>query len=454
MDVRTKQIRNLLWLEVASKSLSAALAFSIFAIVIFFYHFNLTAYRIPVQIACVGVVLANIFRIWISKKIMALKNVDQWNLNVLRTSIWLNTLAWSCIFSFGTLELNLMSHDFAFLITIMSGFLAASIVTLAYDKTIFFPFQLIILIPLISISFYQKITGANDVGHYFSFFLIIFLIYQFKQYRDYRTQLMQRFNYQLDLEESFKELKKSQTALIEQTSQLIHASKISALGEMAGGLAHEINNSLMVILGSTQQAQRELSKSERLTPEIENKFRQSTTSIMKIKSVIEGLKQFSLQMEPQPKEDIPLQEIIDRTLTYTSELLKAHGTTFTVEEVPEIKLHCHPFQITQILFNLIKNADDAINNSPAGGHWVKIKFESEGGFTMIKVINGGSVVSSENVQKLFQPFFTTKEVGQGTGLSLSISKGIARDHKGDLYFERNNFTTFILKLPITKTRAL
>ncbi len=62
-------------------------------------------------------------------------------------------------------------------------------------------------------------------------------------------------------------------------------------------------------------------------------------------------------------------------------------------------------------------------------------------------MNGGSVVSPENVQKLFQPFFTTKEVGQGTGLSLSISKGIARDHKGDLYFEKDDFTTFVLKLP-------
>ena len=239
----------------------------------------------------------------------------------------------------------------------------------------------------------------------------------------------------------------AQTALIEQTSQLIHASKISALGEMAGGLAHEINNSLMIILGSTQQIQREMGKTGELKPDVENKFRQSTASIMKIKSVIEGLKQFSLQMGPQPKEDIPLREIIERTMSYTAELLKAHQTKFIIENIPDVSIHCHPFQMTQVLFNLIKNADDAIVDSPPEGHWVKILFSKEGENILMRVVNGGAIVLEENVQKLFQPFFTTKDVGQGTGLSLSISKGIARDHKGDLYFEKNRYTTFVLKLP-------
>lgn len=447
MDVRSQQIKNLLWKEVASKSSAAAIAFSLIALVISYYHFQITEMKIYVQAACMSVIAANMIRIWIARKIVSLDIVSDKDLNILRSTIWLNTVSWSVVFSMGAYELNSDGFNFVVLVTVMTGFIAASIVTLAYDKTLFFPYQIITLVPLMGISLYQSISGSNPHAHYLTINFFIFLFYQMKQYRDYRSQLMQRFNYQLDLEDSFKELKKSQATLIEQTSQIIHASKISALGEMAGGLAHEINNSLMVILGSTQQAQRELSKSEQLTPEIENKFRQSTSSIMKIKSVIEGLKQFSLQMGPQPKEDIPLQEIIDRTLTYTSELLKAHQTTFTVEEIPDVKLHCHPLQITQILFNLMKNADDAIIKSRTQGNWVKISFESENEFILIKVMNGASVVSPENVQKLFQPFFTTKEVGQGTGLSLSISKGIARDHKGDLYFEKDDFTTFVLKLP-------
>lgn len=448
MNVRSQQIKNLLWKEVASKSSAAAIAFSAFAIFIFIYHFQLVQMKFFVQLASLAVVVFNVVRIWISKKICTQDTIQANDLNILRMTIWLNTVAWSVIFSLGAYELNSIGFHFIILITIMTGFLAASIVTLAYDITLFIPYQFLILVPLMGVATYQSISGTNPLAYFLVFNYTIFILYQMKQYRDYRAQLMQRFTYQLDLENSFVELKKSQTALIEQTSQLIHASKISALGEMAGGLAHEINNSLMVILGSTQQIQREMGKNEELNPDVENKFRQSTASIMKIKSVIEGLKQFSLQMGPQPKEDIALKEIVERTLSYTAELLKAHQTKFMIENIPEVKLHCHPFQLTQVLFNLIKNADDAIINTPPEGRWVRLHFEKESEYVLIKVINGGAIVPEENVQKLFQPFFTTKDVGQGSGLSLSISKGIARDHKGDLYFEKNNYTTFVLKLPV------
>ncbi len=447
MDVRSAQIKNLLWKEVASKSSTAAIAFSFFAILIYIYHFQLVQMKFYIQLASIGVIASNIIRIWISKKIVEKNIVTGDDRNILRMTIWLNSIFWSVIFAFGAYELNSTGFHFIILITIMTGFLGASIVTLAYDKTLFIPFQFLTLLPLLGVATYQTNSGANPLAYFLVIIYTVFILYQMRQYREYRAQLMQRFNYQLDLEDSFIELKKSQTALIEQTSQLIHASKISALGEMAGGLAHEINNSLMIILGSTQQIQREMGKTGELKPDVENKFRQSTASIMKIKSVIEGLKQFSLQMGPQPKEDIPLREIIERTMSYTAELLKAHQTKFIIENIPDVSIHCHPFQMTQVLFNLIKNADDAIVDSPPEGHWVKILFAKEGENILMRVVNGGAIVLEENVQKLFQPFFTTKDVGQGTGLSLSISKGIARDHKGDLYFEKNRYTTFVLKLP-------
>lgn len=447
MDVRSQEIKNLLWKEVASKSTSAAIGFSLVALVIYFYHFQLSAMKFYLQFASLMAIAASMGRIWISKRISDSKSVSNENLNILRITIWFNSLSWSVIFTLGAYELNSNGFHFVLLMTIMTSFLAASIVTLAYDKTIFFPFQILLIVPLAVVALYQTLNGSNPMAHFLIYYYAIFLFYQLKQYRDYRAQLMQRFTYQLDLEDSYSELKKGQTALIEQTSQLIHASKISALGDMAGGLAHEINNSLMVILGSTQQVQRRLSKSESMTPEIENKFRQSTNSIMRIKSVIEGLKQFSLQMGPQPKEDIALKEIIDRTLSYTAELLKAHEISFNIEEIPDIQIHCHPFQITQILFNLIKNADDAMVDAVAENRWVRIIFQFEGECILIKVFNGGAKVSSENIQKLFQPFFTTKDVGLGKGLSLSVSKGIAQEHKGDLYFEKNLYTTFVVKLP-------
>jgi signal transduction histidine kinase len=448
MNDRQTQIRNLLWKEVALKSRPAAFAFSCIAVFIFFYYFELREYKNIIRTACVFVFLANIMRFWVSRKIHTAKDSFEKEINLIRSSIWLNSLSWSVIFAIGAYGLNSSGWHFAIMVTILTGYVASSIVTLSYDKSIFYPFQVLCLFPVIIISLWQYFSGLNPFAHYLVITYSVCYLYQIRQYKDYRFQLMQRFNALLDLEFSFRELKKSQSSLVEQTAKLIHASKISALSAMAGGLAHEVNNSLMIILGSTQQIQREMNKTDVISPSITEKFRQSTDAIMKIKGVIEGLKYFSLEMEPQPKEVVPLKEVIERTLSYTHELLKAHDIRFSSSEVPDVKIYCHPFQITQILFNLTRNADDAIMNLPSEKRWLKYEFVMYPEYILIKVMNGGPQIPPELHMRLFQPFFSTKEVNQGTGLSLSTSKGIAMDHKGDLYFEDNQNTTFVLKLPL------
>lgn len=448
MNDRQNQIRTLLWKEVAFKSTQATVAFSIVAIFISIYRFGLEDKYYAMRAACALAVLANIFRFIVSKKILATKGSLDHEINLIRLSIWLNSVSWGVIFALGVWSLNGSGWHYGILVSILTGYVASSIVTLGYDKTIFYPFQILLLFPIIIISFYQYWSGQNPYAHYLTFMFGIFFVYQLRQFKDYRAGLMQRFNALLDLEFSFKELKKSQSSLVEQTAKLIHTEKISALSAMAGGLAHEVNNSLMIILGSTQQVQREMEKGQTATPFITEKFRLSTEAIMKIKSVIEGLKYFSLEMEPQPKEIVPLKEVIERTLSYTHELLKAHDIKFTSSAIPDVKIYCHPFQITQILFNLTKNADDAMVNLPAESRWLNYEFVTYPDYILIKVSNGGPQIPPELHMRLFQPFFSTKEVNQGTGLSLSTSKGIAMDHKGDLYFEDNQNTTFILKLPL------
>jgi signal transduction histidine kinase len=449
MNDRASLIHNLMWKEVALKSRSAAIAFGALSIVVFFYHFNLINHQFHIQVACILAILSSIMRFMIAAKMITSEVATKEQVNTLRLTIWLNSLAWSFIFSISAYELNSNSFHFALLMAILTGFISSSIVTLAYDKSIFFPFQVLLIFPLMCVALYQYFTGLNLYGfHIFIIYLVLFL-YQLKQYKDYRNQLMQRFETQLDLEFSFVELKKSQATLVDQTAKLIHASKISALSEMAGGLAHEVNNSLMVIMGSAQQVQRELKRSDLLTASIDSKIQQSTNAILKIKAVIEGLKYFSLQMGPQPKEPVELKEIINRTLSYTHELVKAHNISFSVDPIPDVQILCHPFQITQILFNITKNADDAMS-SLVGPKWLKYEFERAGDDILIRIINNGTPIPPENHMKLFQPFFSTKDVNKGSGLSLSVAKGIAMDHHGDLYYVDEEFTTFVLKLPVAK----
>ncbi len=232
--------------------------------------------------------------------------------------------------------------------------------------------------------------------------------------------------------------------------KLVQASKASALGEMAGGLSHEVNNSLMVILGSLQQLERKIHQDHGTRPEYEKKMERMVTAIHKIKSVVDGLRFYSQEVTPSPRQNVALWEIMERTLNYCHEMMKAHSIQLSMELVPEATINCQPMQITQAIFSILKNADDALmkTNDP-NEKWVKIKFRKENGRMKIKISNGGTRIPAEVRERIFYPFFTTKDVGEGTGLSLSIAQGIFREHGGDLTLdEGNDFTCFTLELPM------
>lgn len=131
-------------------------------------------------------------------------------------------------------------------------------------------------------------------------------------------------------------------------------------------------------------------------------------------------------------------------------MLASRYIKLEIESVPDVELECHPVQISQVLINLIKNAEDAlIEESNETERWIKLSFKKEGGFISVRVINGGPAIPKDIHSKLFQPFFTTKVVGKGTGLGLSISHGIMKEHKGDLIYDQSEgHTTFAMLLPV------
>lgn len=445
--LREKQIHNILWKEFAFKAKASSYTFILFAIMMFYYYFQLEEYKDLIKTVSILIIVCNIARLFLLKKISLSTMTSSSQKAALRITTWLNTLGWSIIFTTGSYALSSTSFHLAILVTMVSGFVAASMITLSYDKAVFYPFQYLLLGPLAINAFYQWFTGVNPHAINFVFCCVMFIFYQSKQMKVYYSQIIERINYQLDLEKSLNEVKAAQTALVDQTASLLHAAKITGLGEMAGGLSHEVNNSLQVILGTTQQIQRELVREEITLPILERKFEQNELAIMKIKTVIEGLRQFSQEMDVSEKSEVSLKEIFDKTFVYTQELLKAHEINFMTDEIPDLKIQCHPFQIIQVLFNLIKNADDAIRRA-SSEKWIRITFEETKNFIFILVSNSGEKIHPEHQAKLFQPFFSTKDVNLGTGLSLSISRGIALDHKGDLFYRPlEEHTTFVLKLP-------
>lgn len=228
---------------------------------------------------------------------------------------------------------------------------------------------------------------------------------------------------------------------------LVSASKFAALGEMAGGIAHEINNPLTILQGHSSRLRN--FSAQNFDPikfnEIIDKIEKM---ILRINKIVKGLKSFSRNGDFEKPELISLSSIITDSLSLCEEKFKNNGINFNVGTVPDVQISCRPVQISQVLINLLNNSAFAIAGSPEP--WIKLDFEITATDTLkVYVIDSGKGIPPEVQKKIMQPFFTTKEVGKGTGLGLSISKGIVESHNGKFYidFAAPN-TTFIMELPL------
>ncbi len=441
------KIRSLLKEEVAKRSLGASISFSLLAILIYLYHFKTVTMTPYIRAASVLMFVSAVLRFLSCRAYIRKPEMMMWR--KIQFSIWGNAVAWGTIFFLTAYELKNNGLDFIVLISLLCGALSGSLVTLSNSRSLYLPFLAACMTPMMAVAAIQWLSWGQDSGLYLFLCYAIFSMYQAMQFKTVRQLQFERLGNQVNLENSVEDLRLSQEAFVKQTAKLFHASKISALGEMAGGLSHEVNNSLMTIMGSVQQLERYLQRDGTLKPDYERKIHNSQDAIHQIKTVIDGLRFFSQQSEEVEKVDRPLEEIIQRTLNFCHEMIKANDIRMIVDHIPPILVHCQPMQISQILFSVIKNAFDALESvTDPSKRWIRISFLERDEEVEIRVMNGGPQISLEVRSRLFQPFFTTKEVGKGTGLSLSISKGIALAHKGDIYLDEDSeCTTFALKIP-------
>jgi signal transduction histidine kinase len=249
------------------------------------------------------------------------------------------------------------------------------------------------------------------------------------------------------LEAKTSELAAINLILAEQQKALAHSAKMSALGEMAGGIAHEINSPLGIITVHANQLDR-LLKRDALTPEIiAREAMLISSTALRIGDIIKGLRAFAREGENDPFEITSVKAIIDDALILCQNKFKGHGVELRVSEISaDLKIECRSVQIGQIVLNLLNNSYDAV--MPLPEKWVSIEAKDEKDGVVISVTDSGRGINEELVPKLMQPFFTTKEVGKGTGLGLSISKGIAESHYGTLKIETAHPNTrFSVSLP-------
>lgn len=233
-------------------------------------------------------------------------------------------------------------------------------------------------------------------------------------------------------------------------SKFIAASKMSALGEMAAGIAHEINNPLTIINGKAELLRTQIENGQIDPARFETDLAAISATVERIAKTIRGLLAFSRNADVDLMQPVSVWSVVEETVQLGRERIRMRGISLQVDIDPSIQIDCRQHQISQIIMNLLGNACDAIENDK--GPWISIVAKVRNSLVELRVTDSGHGIAPEVADRIMNPFFTTKEIGRGTGLGLSISKGLAESHGGQLSLERNGPNTcFLLQLPLGAT---
>jgi signal transduction histidine kinase len=248
-----------------------------------------------------------------------------------------------------------------------------------------------------------------------------------------------------NIKASREQLEKTVDTLKSTQNQLIQSEKLSGIGEFVAGVAHELNNPLTSVMGFAELLQ------QSDMPEQQRKYLDVIfKSAKRCQKIVASLLSFARRHAPERKV-INLNEIVDSAV----EILQYQMRTSNIEVVTQLDpnlpaTEADPHQIQQVFLNIINNARQAMEGQSRKGRLRVSTKASEG---MVRVIfeDSGPGIPTENLKKIFNPFFTTKEVGKGTGLGLSLCYGIVTEHGGTItpYSKEGQGATFVLELPIT-----
>lgn len=245
------------------------------------------------------------------------------------------------------------------------------------------------------------------------------------------------------------ERKKIEDNLASERLRSINASKLAAIGTLAGEIGHEINNPIAIIKSITFLI-REMIESNEMTEDLLMKKIDTIDSTLdRISNIIRSLKNLSRKGLNETRKVCPIKEVLADVIPLVELRMKKNGIRFNFnpeDPVLDTTISCFHVQIGEVFMNLLTNAADAVASSERPE--VQLDFSVTDKELCIRVRDNGPGVAQEVQQKIFEAFFTTKELGKGTGLGLSISKNIIKAHGGEISIEPSDVgACFLVKLP-------
>jgi signal transduction histidine kinase len=218
-----------------------------------------------------------------------------------------------------------------------------------------------------------------------------------------------------DLQRRLDELDRSQ-------AQLVRSARMAAVGELAAGVAHELNNPLTAVLGFSELLLERADANDGDRARLESIFRRASQA----RDIVAKLLSFS-QQTALYRRSLGLNQVVRDSLSLIRLRLEARGVAIAEHYAPDLpRLLLDERCMTQVVFNLANNALDAM----PGGGTLTISTERQGQQAILRLADTGTGIAPEHLPRIFEPFFTTRPVGEGAGLGLSVSLGCVQDHGG------------------------
>ncbi len=287
-----------------------------------------------------------------------------------------------------------------------------------------------------------------------------FIIYLLKSQYDLALEFVERINLLKKQERHISDLQSKielEEELKRQKRISAQNSRLAALGQMASGIAHEINNPLTIISLNIKALFKRKEQGRLSDQDLESTLQQILDAVNRVSKIITSLRALARDDKLSNIESVPVVEVVDESTAIMQQRFYLEGIELRITYRCDrnIAVMVNKVAVAQVLVNLLSNAFyEMKKRSKQESRWCEIIIENQHQALLIKVVDAGEGVPLAHRNKLFTPFFTSKKVGEGTGLGLSISKTMMQDMEGELYYDEHAFhTTFVMKLKLAEKKV-